>query len=43
MELATLEDAISVKTTLDGLNIYPGANTLKVTFGFRYMSYIAAY
>jgi len=32
VELATLEDAISVKTTLDGLNIYPGANTLKVQY-----------
>merc|ERR1719201_754325 len=32
VELATLEDAVSVKTTLDGLNIYPGANTLKVQY-----------
>merc|ERR1719390_567090 len=32
VELATLEDAISVRETLDGLNIYPGANTLKVQY-----------
>merc|ERR1719169_282695 len=32
VELATMEDAISVKNTLDGLNIYPGANTLKVQY-----------
>merc|ERR1719230_2300590 len=32
VELATLDDAVAVKTTLDGLNIYPGANTLKVQY-----------
>lgn len=32
VELATIEDSIAVKETLDGLNIYPGANTLKVQY-----------
>ena len=30
VELGTMDDAVAVRTTLDGLNIYPGANTLKV-------------
>jgi RNA recognition motif-containing protein len=32
VELAAIEDAVAVKETLDGLNIYPGANTLKVQY-----------
>jgi RNA recognition motif-containing protein len=32
VELATMEDAVAVRETLDGLNIYPGANTLKVQY-----------
>jgi len=32
VELATMDDAVAVRTTLDGLNIYPGANTLKVQY-----------
>jgi RNA recognition motif-containing protein len=32
VELATLEDSVTVRNTLDGLNIYPGANTLKVQY-----------
>jgi len=32
VELATIEDAVAVRETLDGLNIYPGANTLKVQY-----------
>jgi hypothetical protein len=32
VELATLDDAVTVRNTLDGLNIYPGANTLTVQY-----------
>merc|ERR1711964_219008 len=32
VELATIEDAVAIRNTLDGLNIYPGANTLQVQY-----------
>jgi len=32
VELWSLEDAVAVKGSLDGLNIYPGCNALKVQF-----------